>query len=243
MTHDAEDIRHLADLAVKEYDSLRKEIEARADATRTYGWPVILLAFGAIAGFKPELIDINSALTFIPTVAITIAALDANARHEKVKFSRSIALVEDRVFLLSGAPVLCHETVELRRERRRAGRQVAKAVAFSLVYAAVESYVSLALLPRRGTVNAARTLLFFGVVVTPLILYVYSLVMVYNLYKAPLRTCLLAHIEAHKPLPPDGARLIYDTDKDLPPPENPTVITKVPENADQSSFAARPSAD
>src|SRR2546421_10798584 len=109
MPREAEKSKQLISLALKEYDALRKGIDDRLDVTKTYGWPVILLAFGALAGFKSDLITVTDALAFIPAVVFSIAALDANANHDKARVRRALVLIEDRIFILSGQePALCY---------------------------------------------------------------------------------------------------------------------------------------
>src|SRR5688500_8118479 len=121
MTRDSETIKRLTDLAVREYDALRKGIDDRMDVTKTYGWPVVIVSIGALAGFKSDLIDSTTVLTFIPALVFTVAALDANANHDKARVRRALALVEDRLFILSNCePGICHESIAFLKCKARA---------------------------------------------------------------------------------------------------------------------------
>src|SRR5205085_6636402 len=130
MVRDAETTKQLINLALKEYDALRRGIDDRADVTKTYGWPVVLLSLGAIASLKTDLISVSTALAFIPAVVFSIAALDANANHDKARARRALALVEDRLYILSGEAALCHESTALMKCRSRASKQLKQAVAY-----------------------------------------------------------------------------------------------------------------
>ena len=93
----------------KEYEGLRKEIDARSDATKAYGWPVVLLVFTVGAGWKTN-IDWNLVLLFIPAIGMTIAALAANASHDIMKARRALAVTENKIYTLTGQPLLSYES-------------------------------------------------------------------------------------------------------------------------------------
>jgi hypothetical protein len=212
MPPDMKNSAQLISLALKEYDALRKEIEARADVTKVYGWPVILLAFGAIAGFKSELVSVNAALTFIPAVVMTIAALDANANHDKTRARKAIALVEDRIFILSGAPALCHESMEFFKLKNQAIKQLILSFAYVVLYLSIEIPICIALLPKADQISWARTILFVGVLSVPATLHLYSSVGIYTLLTTPFSTRLLECIESSKNLDANEEQLLYDTE-------------------------------
>lgn len=96
-------------VALKEYDGLRKEIDARTDGTRTYAWPVVLLAGTTLVGWK---VAINLDLVFflIPLVALIIFVLATNAAYDMDKARKALARVENRIFILSGETLLTHES-------------------------------------------------------------------------------------------------------------------------------------
>ncbi len=202
----------LISVALKEYDALRKGIDERADVTKIYGWPVVLLSFGAIAGLKTDIVSVNTALTFIPAVVFTIASLDANANHDKARARRALALVEDKIFILAGEPVLCHESKAFIKCRDRAAKQLRNAVALTFIYGLVETFVALNLLrPRWDMIVWSRTFLFISVLAVPALLLLYSSYGIYKIFSTPLSTLLLNHIEESKRLEPDGERLLYNT--------------------------------
>ncbi|HEY0006017.1 MAG TPA: hypothetical protein VGB17_14645 [Pyrinomonadaceae bacterium] len=211
MARELETNKYLISLALKEYDALRKGIDDRADVTKTYGWPVVLVSFGAIAGLKTDLISVNAALAFIPAIVFSIAALDANANHDKARARRALALVEDKIFVLAGEPALCHESISLIKCRKRATRQYRSALIYLFVYALIETTLCLLLLPRGRGIDWTRTFLFVSVLSVPALLMLYSSHGIYKIFTAPLSTLLLEHIERSEGLAPDGERLLYHT--------------------------------
>jgi hypothetical protein len=212
MKRDAETTKQLISLALKEYDALRKGIDDRLDVTKTYGWPVVLLSFGAIAGLKSDLVSVSTALTFLPAVVFSIAALDANANHDKARTRRALATVEDRIFILSGEPAFCHESKVLIKCRDQGTKQLWQAVAYTTVYALVETIICLRLLqPKLESIDWTRTFLFFSVLAIPALLLLYSSYGTYKVYSAPLSTLLIKCIEESKDLKGDMTRLLYDT--------------------------------
>jgi len=212
MERDWERTKQLISLALKEYDALRKGIDDRADVTKTYGWPVVLLSVGAIAGIKSDLVSVGTALTFIPAVVFTIAALDANARHDVARVRRALALVEDRIFVLAGEAALCRESRALLKCRDKAPRQLKQAVAYTIFYALIESGICLLLLrPQWPLIDWTRTFLFGSVLSIPAILLLYSSYGTYKISTAPLWTELIAHIEQSKNRKSDGRLLLYNT--------------------------------
>jgi hypothetical protein len=213
MTRDSETIKRLTDLAVREYDALRKGIDDRMDVTKTYGWPVVIVAIGALAGFKSDLIDSTTMLTFIPALVFTVAALDANANHDKARVRRALALVEDRLFILSNCePAICYESISFLKCKARAVKGLRQALAYTSIYAVIETAICLLLLrPKLAAINWPRTFLFFAVLCIPAAILVYSSYGIYRIFTAPLETLLIGHIRNSKSLPPDGIRLLYDT--------------------------------
>jgi hypothetical protein len=204
--------KELINLALKEYDALRKGIDDRADVTKTYGWPVVLLSVGAIAGLKSDLVSVSVALTFIPAIVMSIAALDANANHDKARARRDITLVEDKIFILLGESSLCHESNAFLRCREIGLPHLKRAVAYTVVYALVEATISLLLLrPNLGSIDWVRTFLFGSVMSIPAILFLYSAYGAFKIFTAPYSTMLLEHIAESKTLERDGQRLLYNT--------------------------------
>lgn len=212
MARDLETTKQLIGLALKEYDALRKGIDDRADVTKTYGWPVVLLSFGAIAGLKSDIVSVSTALTFIPAVVFSIAALDANANHDKARVRRALTLVEDRIFILSGDAALCHESQAFTKCRNRSSTQLRQAIVYTCLYVLIETIVCLLLLrPNWVSIDGVRSFLFCSVLSIPAILLLYSSYGTYKIFTAPLSTLLISHIEESKDLKPDGNRLLYNT--------------------------------
>jgi|GEM_PF-5456335 len=210
---DVESNKQLITLALKEYDALRKGIDDRLDVTKTYGWPVVLLSIGAIAGLKSDLVTVTTALTLLPTVVFSIAALDANANHDKARARRALTLVEDKIFILSGKePALCYESIAFLKCRSRAFKQLKQAVTYTILYAAVETITCLLLMrPTWAGIDGIRTFLFICVLAIPALILLYSSYGSYKIFTAPLFTLLLNHIQLSKGIAPDGVALLYNT--------------------------------
>jgi len=213
MTSDTLTSKDLITVVLKEYDALRKGIDDRLDVTRIYGWPVVLLSFGAIAGLKSELVSLTIALSLIPAIVLSIAALDANANHDKARARRALALVEDKIFILAGnQPLLSHESKVFLKCRDEGSSYFRRALGYSLFYAVVEAIVSLSLLrPQWGLVDWSRSFLFVSVLLIPPALLLYSAYGVYRTYTKPLVTRLMSHIENSMSLESDGNHLLYNT--------------------------------
>ena len=193
MTQDPKRAEYLTNLALKEYDALRKEIDARADNTKTFGWPVVALALGAGLGFKFEVVSVDTALTFVPAVGMAVVALHYNSDHDKLSARRALALVEDKVFGYSGEPVLSRETTALLRERRRAAREWLVAILAVSLYAVTEFVVCWTLLPK-GDTRWTRTLLFVLVLTLPAAITLYSSFGIRRLLSEEFNTCLVEHM-------------------------------------------------
>lgn len=131
-------------VALKEYDGLRKEIDARTDGTKTYAWPVILLAGTTLAGAK---IGVNPHLVFflIPLVGMTIFVLATNAAFDMAKARKALARVENRIFVLSGETLLTHESCRVAEWEHGIGPLVIKQTAGTVIYWVVQVYVFIAL--------------------------------------------------------------------------------------------------
>ena len=102
----------LVDVVLNEYDSIRKEIDARTDATKTYGWQVILLAVGTFAGWKTTL-NIDLVFFLLPAVVMFIISLGTNAGHDMDKARVSLARIENRVYKLTDHILLSNESCRL----------------------------------------------------------------------------------------------------------------------------------
>ena len=129
------------DLMLREYDALRKEIDARTDATRTYGWPVIALVFAGVFGWKGDFAKtIDLLILLAPAVAMTIAGLAANANYAIDKARLALARIEYRVFEVTGAAPLRYETEAVSRWTSP-GTTLGVAVAAAILYGLVEVWL------------------------------------------------------------------------------------------------------
>lgn len=180
-------------VVLKEYEALRKEIDARTDATKNYGWPVVAVAFAAIVGWKSDNFDFNIASILAPVIAMTIYALAANANHSIDRARVDIALVEDRIFALSGSQVLiCSESLRLKGWREdSAKRWLLEGVLPIIIYIIVEVCFFL-LLPKASWDKIwsndfpSGFFLLLGVILAPLVIYFLNTVMRYRVRsKAP----------------------------------------------------------
>ena len=177
------------DLMLREYDALRKEIDARTDATRTYGWPVIALVFAGVFGLRDVLANtLDILILFAPAVAMTIAGLAANANYAIDKARLALARIEYRVFEVTGAAPLRHET-EAVSQWRSPGTQLGVAVAASILYGLVEVWLFSAVpettwgsVATAGTRRAAA----IALLAAPAIKYLYHSVRRYQL-RDPIR--------------------------------------------------------
>ncbi|MBD0256750.1 MAG: hypothetical protein ICV83_13610 [Cytophagales bacterium] len=122
-------------IALKEYEGLRKEIDARTDGTKTYAWPVILLGAGTLAGWKMD-INLDVVLFLIPTMVMTILTLAANASYDMDKARKALARVENRIFLLSGETLLTHESCRVIEWQENAWKRLAILFVVPLAYLA-----------------------------------------------------------------------------------------------------------
>ena len=185
----------------KEYEGLRKEIDARTDATKAYGWPVVLLVFTVIASWKTN-IDWNLVLLFIPAIGMTIVALAANASHDIMKARRALALTENKIYTLTGQPILSHESWRVSVWRKRWWRGFPRAVAISAAYVLGECLLFFWSLPRHTVsfreVKPAsypeRAIVLFLVLLTPVGIYLYNSRGSDRLISESLDTCLIKQI-------------------------------------------------
>jgi hypothetical protein len=162
-------------IVLKEYEALRKEIDARTDATKNYGWPVIAVAFAAIVGWKAENIDFNIAVLLAPVIAMTIYALAANANYSIDKAREGLALVEDRIFEISKPQVLiCYESLKLKDWKGDAEQWLRVGLLAPIVYISFELYF-FSLLPKDSWSKVksypAAVCLLLGVLIAPLAIY------------------------------------------------------------------------
>lgn len=212
MRREPESRKQLISIALREYDALRKGIDDRLDVTKTYGWPVVLVAVGAIAGLKSELVNVNTALAFVPAIVFSIAALDANANHDKARARRALALVEDRIFILAEREAaMCYESMAFLKCKARALTQLKSAIAYTLLYALIEIVTCLLLLRPNVSSIDWRSFLMFSVLSIPAVILIYSSYGIYRIFTAPLSTLLLTHILESKTANADGTRLLYNT--------------------------------
>lgn len=203
----------LINTALKEYEALRKEIDARTDATRNYGWPVIAVAFGATALFKAGGLDDNVmkvALVLIPAVGMTIAALAANAQYDMNRARRGIADLEERIFKLSlrDEVALCHETCRVARWEDKAEKEYGNARKWAAGYACLEAFLWLTLLPLPsswGGVSLPLTAILLGVLGAPLVIFIRNSRLDYDLRKEPYASDLLDHIRRFSTASPPPA--------------------------------------
>jgi len=170
------------DLMLREYDALRKEIDARTDATRTYGWPVVALVFAGVFGWKGDVATaIDVVILLAPAVAMTIAGLAANANYAIDKARLALARIEYRVYDVTGAAPLRHET-EVVSQWKAPERPLTMAVTASLLYAVVEAWL-LGAVPTWGspeTVGTRRGAA-IALLAAPAIKYLYHSVRRYQL--------------------------------------------------------------
>ncbi|HWS89229.1 MAG TPA: hypothetical protein VN282_19810 [Pyrinomonadaceae bacterium] len=211
MTQDLAPTQLFITTALKEYEALRKEIEARTDKTKTYGWPVILVALGAAASMKPDLLNLNLALMFVPAVPMTIAALAANANQDTDKARKAIALVEDRIYILSGKPLLCHHTMKLLRWEEKAPGRFRVAVFVTAAYLAGIIALGINLLPKINDIDASGAFLLYGVLLSPVSFFFYNSVKSYRLHLNPFRTLLLDALREGEDATYAKGRLVYQT--------------------------------
>lgn len=197
--------KFLIEVALKEYDGLRKEIDARTDATRAYGWPVIIVGVGAVAGFRTDAIDERLAVMFVPAAGMTIAALAANANLAIFKARWSLALVEDRIYVLAGKrppPPLCNESrnvgfwPEVKKFKTLRLLSLLLSVAATALYFGLLSLLGMQL-RRGGGINKTRTFVLCGVLAAPAIFLLYNSIKLYWLRGRTLTTDLMDYLRGN----------------------------------------------
>jgi hypothetical protein len=97
------------DIILKEYDTLRKELADRLDIAKVYIIPLLIVSLAGFFGWKSNL-SINLALMFALAVLLTFLSFAVNSWHDYHDLSARIAIIEDKVFQISGEPLLTHET-------------------------------------------------------------------------------------------------------------------------------------
>ena len=103
------DERDRIDIILKEYETLRKELADRLDFAKIYITPLLIVSLAGFFGWKSNL-SINLALMFALAVLLTFLSFAVNSWHAFHSLSARIAIIEDKVFQISGEPLLTHET-------------------------------------------------------------------------------------------------------------------------------------
>lgn len=169
---------------LKEYESLRKEIEARTDATRTYGWPVVVLVGGVVAGWKTGFV-LDVVLVFVPVVGMTIAALAANANYTIDRTRVALAHAEQRVNDLAGTVVMEEELRQVRGWGARDDRWLALAWVATLAYSILELFLLWNLSPGSTAWSLNRGIVAVLVIAAPAVIYMYNSIVRFNLRQKP----------------------------------------------------------
>lgn len=194
---------HLISAALKEYDALRREIEVRTDATRAYGWPVILFVAGGVAGIKSFDVPPDLALMVIPAGAMTIFALTANASLAMEKARKGLAEVENRIYIISDkpeTPSLCHESGRVSGwgNASENKRRFLWAIAATFIYGLLIVSLGWRLRPEDGTwwgllskIDWTRSTILYGVMAAPAAFFLYNCVGLRRLRKHRPQTCLI----------------------------------------------------
>jgi len=198
-------------IVLKEYEALRKEIDARTDATKNYGWPVIAVTFAAIVGWKPENIDFNIAVLLAPVIAMTIYALAANANYSIDKAREGLALVEDRIFDISTPQVLiCYESLKVKDWKDDAEQWLHVGLLAPIAYIIFELYLFIRL-PKDSWSKVksypAAVFLLLGVLIVPLAIYLINTFMRYR---------IRSHAPCTKLMESDSFKEIYKIYKSCP---------------------------
>jgi hypothetical protein len=132
------------DIVMKEYDALRREIDNRTDSFRTHGVPAVTVAVAAVVGVRSN-IPPDALLALLPSVGLLILTISVTAWLYLDRVGRRLAVVEDRVYQISGEPLLTHET-ELILDRQIQPITWPKgAFVLSAIYVAVEAALLLSM--------------------------------------------------------------------------------------------------
>src|SRR3712207_1942104 len=97
------------DIVLKEYDTLRKEIGDRLDVPKLYVTPLLIVSLAGFFGWKSN-IPIDLALMFALAILLTFLSFAVHSWHALHSLSAQVAMIEDKVFRISGEPLLTHET-------------------------------------------------------------------------------------------------------------------------------------
>ncbi|PYP82440.1 MAG: hypothetical protein DMF61_26345 [Blastocatellia bacterium AA13] len=168
------DMKNNIDIALKEYDSLRKEIDDRLNAPKLYFVPLLFVFFGGVLGWKAEA-PRDLILLFVIPILVTFLSFVINAGYYIHRAGKRIARIEDKVFKLSGLPLLTHETETiLDRQKLPLWLSIAGQIAVMVFYIAIEVLLFFALgIKASGQLanNSGRLIVLVVLLALPLLLF------------------------------------------------------------------------
>jgi hypothetical protein len=113
------DLKDQVTIVLKEYDSLRKQIDQGSAFMQSLVIPIAVALAGAMIGWQNK-IPVGLAILAVPVLLMCGLAAAQHAEAYVELCGQKLAGVEDRVFQLSGLALLRHETM-LAAKRKVAG--------------------------------------------------------------------------------------------------------------------------
>lgn len=165
------------DVILKEYDTLRKELADRLDVPKLYVTPLLIVSLAGFFGWKSN-IPVDLALMFAVAILLTFLSFALHSWHALHSLSAQIAIVEDKVFQISGGPLLTHETTMIHKRKKRPLFRIFIIgwIISCMAYIAIEVflYIELNKTPGLGIAGSAVHLLILILFLSlPLILFAY----------------------------------------------------------------------
>jgi hypothetical protein len=181
-------------IVLKEYDAIRKEVDENTDSLKTRVFPILLALIGGFLAWGGK-IPLDVAVLFIPTIIVMTFANVVNSFYLLDRAGRWIASVEDKVFKVSGLPLLTHETeLAYQRSQQRAWTWPLRGIIICALYWACEWYLYSNI--SQGVKNSianypAYRYVILSVIVLPSLHYLFYCMEIYRMRKVPFSSSLL----------------------------------------------------
>ena len=135
------DLQDQLTVVLKEYDALRKQVDQGSAFMQGLVIPLSVALAGAMIGWQGKIPPEFAVLAFPALIMCGLATAQHGEAYVE-KCGQMLAGVEDRVFQMSGIPLLVHETTLAAKRKAAGGRGWWFAVSgVSAVYAICESWL------------------------------------------------------------------------------------------------------
>lgn len=190
------------DLLLKEYDTVRREIDNKLNTFQLRSLPVVLVVLGALFGWKSTF-DIEVIPLLVVPVAMVLISISTSSWFYIYRAGRWLAVIEDRVFAVTGRPLLTHETeLLMQRQRRGPWKWAASGLVMLLAYILLESGLFWTLTPASRELMLREwmwVLLGLLLVVAPALRTFWDCRKIYALFAEPLSSTLGEHLKSVLP--------------------------------------------